>query len=163
MILIVIGVAGSGKTTLGRILAARLGYEFHDADDLHPASNRAKMHRGTPLSDADRWPWLHAVRALIEQCLAEGRSAVVACSALKQAYRDLLTIDRVRIRYVYLKGPRELLARRLSQRAGHFFDPHLLQSQLDTMEEPANAIVADIAATPEAIADAVIERLGPAA
>ena len=163
MIVIVIGVAGSGKTTVGRILAARLGYEFHDADDLHSARNREKMHRGIPLDDADRWPWLHAVRELLEQCLAGGRSAIVACSALKQAYRDLLTIDPARIRFVYLKGPKELLARRLSQRAGHFFDPHLLQSQLDTMEEPANAIVADIAATPEAIADAVIERLGSGA
>jgi gluconokinase len=160
MIVIVIGVAGSGKTTVGRILAARLGYEFHDADDLHPASNREKMHRGTPLSNADRWPWLNAVRELLEQCLAEGRSAVVACSALKQAYRDWLTIDPARIRFVYLKGPRELLARRLSQRAGHFFDPRLLQSQLDTLEEPVNAIVANIAATPEAIADAVIGQLG---
>ncbi len=163
MILIVIGVAGSGKTTVGRILAARLGYEFHDADDLHPARNREKMQRGTPLSDADRWPWLHAVRALIQQCLAEGRSAIVACSALKQAYRDLLNIDSVRIRFVYLKGPRELLARRLARRAGHFFDPNLLQSQLDTLEEPAHAIVADINATPAAIANAVIEQLGSGA
>jgi gluconokinase len=160
MIVVVVGVAGSGKTTVGRILASRLGYEFHDADDLHPASNRDKMHRGIPLSDADRWPWLHAVRDLIAHCLAEERSAVVACSALKQAYRDLLAIDPVRVQFVFLKGSQELLAQRLAQRSGHFFDLHLLQSQLDTLEEPANAIVVDIAETPEAIAEAVITQVG---
>jgi len=160
MIVVIIGVAGSGKTTVGHLLAARLGYEFHDADDLHPVSNREKMHRGIPLTDRDRWPWLHAIRELMERCLAEGRSAIVACSALKQSYRDLLTVDPVRVRFVYLKGARELLALRLSQRGGHFFDPQLLQSQLDTLEEPANAIIANIAETPEAIAEAVIRELG---
>ena len=160
MVIILIGVAGSGKTTVGRILAARLGCEFHDADDLHPPHNRDKMRRGIPLGDADRSPWLHAVRALVQQCLARNRSAVIACSALKQAYRDLLIVDTAKIKVVYLRGSPALIAERLAQRAGHFFDQRLLQSQFDTLEEPADAIVADISETPGKIADTIIVRLG---
>ncbi len=160
MVIILIGVAGSGKTTVGRILAARLGCEFRDADDLHPPLNRDKMRRGIPLSDEDRWPWLHAVRALVQDCLARDRRAVIACSALKQAYRDLLIVDAAQVKLVYLRGSQALITQRLAQRAGHFFDPRLLQSQFDSLEEPADAIVVDIAKTPEKIADAVIARLG---
>jgi gluconokinase len=160
MVIILIGVAGSGKTTVGRILAARLGCEFHDADDLHPPLNRDKMRRGIPLSDEDRWPWLHAVRALVQECLTRDRRAVIACSALKQAYRNLLIVDAAQVKLVYLRGSQALITQRLAQRAGHFFDPRLLQSQFDSLEEPADAIVADIAKTPEKIVDAVIARLG---
>ncbi len=159
MVIILIGVARSGKTTVGHILAARLEYEFHDADDLHSPQNREKMRRGIALSDKDRAPWLHAVRELVQRCLAANRSAVVACSALKQAYRDLLIVDTVKVKLVYLKGSRELIARRLAQRAGHFFDQRLLQSQFDTLEEPADAIVVDISETPEQIADTIRARL----
>jgi gluconokinase len=161
MVIVLIGVAGSGKTTVGRIVAARLGYEFHDADDLHPAQNRDKMRRGIALGDDDRWPWLHAVRALIQQFLAQKRSAVIACSALKQVYRDLLLVDPAAIKLVYLKGSPALIAQRLARRAGHFFDRRLLQSQFNTLEEPANAIVVDIEEPPEKIADAIIAGLGP--
>jgi|SRR5690242_11669060 len=161
MVIILIGVAGSGKTTVGRIVAARLGYEFHDADDLHPAQNRDKMRRGVALDDDDRWPWLHAVRALVQQCLDQKRSAVIACSALKQVYRDLLLVDPTAIKLVYLKGSPALIAQRLARRAGHFFDRRLLQSQFDTLEEPANAIVVDIEEPPEKIADAIVAGLGP--
>ncbi|HEY2523537.1 MAG TPA: gluconokinase [Candidatus Binataceae bacterium] len=161
MVIILIGVAGSGKTTVGRILAARAGWEFHDADDLHPPQNREKMRRGIALTDADRLPWLHAVRDLIARCLAEKRSAVIACSALKQSYRDLLMVDAKDVKFVYLKGSPALIAERLARRAGHFFDRGLLQSQFDTLEEPANAIVVDIAAPPEKIAETICSRLAP--
>jgi len=161
MVIILIGVAGSGKTTIGRILAARHGCEFHDADDLHPPQNREKMSRGIALSDEDRLPWLHAVRDLVQRCLAENRCAVIACSALKQAYRDLLIVDAAQVKLVYLKGSPALIAERLAQRAGHFFDRRLLQSQFDTLEEPTDAIVVDISGTPDSIADAIRARLGP--
>jgi gluconokinase len=160
MVIILIGVAGSGKTTIGRILATRLGCEFHDADDLHPPQNREKMHRGIALTDEDRLPWLYAVRDLVQRCLAENRCAVVACSALKQSYRDLLIVDAAKVKLVYLKGSQALITDRLAHRAGHFFDQRLLQSQFDTLEEPADAIVVDISETPEKIADAIRARLG---
>jgi gluconokinase len=160
MVIILIGVAGSGKTTVGRILAARLGCEFHDADDLHPPQNREKMHRGIALTDEDRLSWLHAVRDLVQRCLSERRCAVIACSALKQSYRDLLIVDPAKVKLVYLKGSEALIRQRLAHRAGHFFDQRLLQSQFDTLEEPADAIVVDISDAPEKIADAIRARLG---
>ena len=160
MVIILIGVAGSGKTTVGRMLAARAGWEFHDADDLHPPQNREKMRRGIALTDADRLPWLRAVRDLIRRCLAEKRPAVIACSALKQSYRDLLMVDAQGVKFAYLKGSPALIAERLARRAGHFFDRRLLQSQFDTLEEPADAIVVDIAAPPGEIADTIRSRLG---
>jgi gluconokinase len=160
MVIILIGVAGSGKTTVGRILAARLGCEVHDADDLHPPQNREKMRRGIALTDEDRLPWLYAVRDLVQRCLAENRCAVVACSALKQSYRDLLIVDAAKVKLVYLKGSKDLIAQRLAHRAGHFFDPRLLQSQFDTLEDPADAIVVDISESPEKIADTIRARLG---
>jgi gluconokinase len=160
MVIILIGVAGSGKTTVGRILAARLRCEFHDSDDLHPPQNREKMSRSIALSDEDRWPWLHAVRDLVQRCLVHNRCAVIACSALKQSYRDLLVIDPAKVKVVYLKGSQVLIAQRLARRAGHFFDQRLLQSQFDALEEPKDAIVVDISDTPEKIAGAICARLG---
>src|SRR5271156_2687803 len=159
MVIILIGVAGSGKTTVGRILAVRLGCEFYDADDLHPPQNREKMSRGIALSDEDRLPWLHAVRDLVLRCLIESRDAVIACSALKQTYRDLLVVDSAKVRLVYLKGSQAQIAERLAQRAGHFFDQRLLQSQFDTLEEPTDATVVDISESPESIVDAIRARL----
>jgi gluconokinase len=160
MVIILIGVAGSGKTTVGRILAARLRCEFHDSDDLHPPQNREKMSRSIALSDEDRWPWLHAVRDLVQQRLLQNRCEVIACSALKQSYRDLLVVDPAKVKVVYLKGSQMLIAQRLARRAGHFFDQRLLQSQFDALEEPKDAIVVDISDTPEKIADAICARLG---
>jgi gluconokinase len=118
------------------------------------------VSRGIALTDEDRSPWLHAIRDLVERCLAENRSAVIACSALKQKYRDLLVVDEAKVKIVYLKGSQALITQRLVRRAGHFFDPHLLKSQFETLEEPADAIVVDIAETPEKIADTIRARLG---
>ena len=159
MVIILIGVAGSGKTTVGRMLARRAGWEFYDADDLHPPQNREKMSRGIALTDDDRLPWLHAVRDLETRCLTEKRAAAIACSALKQYYRDLLMENPSRVKFVYLKGSPALIEQRLARRAGHFFDQRLLQSQFDTLEDPANAIVVDIAPPPEKIAETIRSRL----
>lgn len=152
MILILMGVSGSGKTTVGRILAHDLGWPFYDADDLHPQANIDKMHRGEPLTDADRAPWLDALHDLIAPLDGDGRSAVLACSALKRIYRDRLAAHVAGARFVYLRGDASLLRLRLARRSGHFMPIDLLQSQLDTLEEPEWALVVDIDAAPEEIA-----------
>jgi gluconokinase len=159
MLIILMGVAGSGKSTVGRMLARALGGDFHDADDLHPPANRDKMRRGIPLTDDDRRPWLVSVRALIDRCENAGGNAVVACSALKEAYRAKLLAGAKDVCLVYLKGSPELIMQRLAARHGHFFDPALLRSQFDALEEPHDAIVIDIAGTPAQIVDAIILAL----
>jgi gluconokinase len=159
MVVILMGVAGSGKTTVGEVLAQRLGWRFYDGDDFHSARNRDKMRRGEPLTEEDREPWLEALHDLISRCEQARENAVLACSALKQAYRERLTADSREVRMVYLKGPRDLIARRLAARHGHFFDPALLQSQFDALEEPSDALAVDIAGTPQHIADAIVAGL----
>jgi gluconokinase len=159
MILIVMGVTGAGKTTIGRALATSLGWEFHDGDDLHSETNKLKMHRGIALDDTDRAPWLSAIRKLIESMLLERRNGVVACSALKQSYRNELVLDPNQVKVVFLKGSKELLAERLRKRIGHFMNPDLLQSQLDTLEEPRDAVVADVSTAPEAVVNEIRTRL----
>jgi gluconokinase len=149
---VVMGVAGSGKSTVGALLAARLGVPFADGDAFHPPANRAKMAAGTPLTDADRAPWLDAIAAWLD---AHGR-CVVACSALRRAYRDRLR--RPDVCFVYLHGSRELLASRIAARTAHFFPPKLLDSQLADLEPPApdeNAITVSIELPPEAIVEAI--------
>jgi gluconokinase len=136
VIVIVAGVSGSGKTTVGALLAGRLGWTFADADDFHPAANVEKMRAGIPLTDADRWPWLQAVAAWMDERIARGEDAVIACSALKRSYRDLLLTGRPGARMVFLAPDREVLARRLAARHGHFFPEHLLASQFDALEPP---------------------------
>ncbi len=162
MVVLVMGVAGSGKTTVGRALAAALGGAFYDGDDFHPPANVAKMATGTPLDDADRAPWLAALRARLEASLRAGETAVVACSALKACYRETLLggLPPEQARLVWLRGPRELLAERMRARRGHFMPPALLDSQLATLEEPAGAIVADIAPPPDEIVAGVLAALG---
>ncbi len=151
MVIIVMGVAGSGKTTVGQQLAAALGWSFRDADDFHPPENVAKMSAGLPLTDRDRAPWLAAIRAHIDACLARGAGAVVTCSALKAAYRTALVADPARVKLVHLTGDFALLAARIGGRQGHFMKPAMLQSQLATLEPPADALVIDIAPPPEEI------------
>jgi gluconokinase len=137
MILVVGGVSGSGKTTVGALVAGRLGWRFADADDFHPDANVAKMRAGIPLTDADRLPWLRAVAAWMDDRITDGESAVVACSMLKRSYRDLLRDDhRDSVLMVFLDVPREELERRLTSRHGHFFPERLLASQLSTSERP---------------------------
>src|SRR5205823_2967011 len=150
MIVIVMGVTGSGKTTVGVLLAKRLGWDFLDADDFHSAANKAKMHQGIPLTDVDRMPWLAAMHAKLLQLDSEKRSAVLGCSALKQSYRDVL-MEGVRAKLVYLKGSYDFIANRLRSRKGHFAD----------LEEPTNAIVADIASSADKIVDEVLRHLNP--
>jgi gluconokinase len=135
-VLIVMGVSGSGKSTIGALLARRLHWEFEDADWLHPASNVDKMHNGIPLTDEDRWPWLRAVAAWIDKMRVSGGHAVVACSALKRRYRDILIGDRTDVRLVYLKGDETLIARRIATRHEHFMPRTLLHSQFEALEEP---------------------------
>ena len=159
MVIVVMGVAGSGKSTVGQLLARTLGWRFHDADDLHPPRNREKMQAGIALTDDDRGPWLEAVRSLIEQCIAGGVSAVIACSALKQWYRDLLVVDPAKVKIVYLAGERKLIEERLARRRGHFFNRQLLESQFDSLEEPRDAIVEDISRSPETIVESIRAKL----
>jgi gluconokinase len=146
-VVVIMGVAGSGKTTVGSALAAALGWRFVDADDHHTPESIAKMARGEPLDDADRWPWLDRLRALIDDALATGRRLVLACSALKASYRARLAGGDAgrRVRFVYLAGPLELFRERLAQRAGHFMKPAMLDSQFATLEVPGEAVAVDAA------------------
>ncbi len=136
MIVIVAGVSGSGKTTVGALLAGRLGWRFADADDFHPAANVEKMRAGIPLTDEDRWPWLRAIAGWIDERIARGEPAVVTCSALRRSYRDLLLGGRPGVRMVFLAVDRQVLARRLAARHDHFFPGQLLGSQFDALEPP---------------------------
>jgi gluconokinase len=160
MVIIVMGVAGAGKTTIGRALAASLGWEFHDGDDLHSDASKRKMHDGVALDDSDRAPWLKALRELIQSMLSAGRNGIVACSALKQSYRDELMVDPKSVKIVYLKGSKQVIAERLRNRGAHFMNPDLLQTQLDTLEEPRDAVVVDISAAPQAIVGDIRAQLG---
>jgi gluconokinase len=146
MKIIVMGVAGAGKSTVGIMLARELGWDFFDADDFHSDANREKMARGAALTDEDRAEWL----ATLQTVLRENARCVLACSGLKEAYRRILAVDE-QIRFVYLRGSYELIRARLEKRAGHYMPVQLLKSQFDTLEEPADALVIDIALTPEEI------------
>ncbi|MEI6240902.1 MAG: gluconokinase [Planctomycetia bacterium] len=153
-VVVLMGVCGSGKTAVGRLLAARLGCDFLDGDDFHPPANVEKMRSGTPLADADRWPWLDRLAAEIGTRVADGRGAVVACSALARRYRDRLGVARPGVTLVQLDGDRDLLARRLAARQGHFMPATLLDSQLAALERPMadeHALVVNVAEAPDAI------------
>lgn len=158
MILIVMGVVGSGKTTIGRLLADQLGWEFADADDFHPRSNVEKIRKGLGLNDHDRQPWLHALHEAIARWIGERKNVVLACSALKRGYRRELEVGP-EVRFVYLKGSAELIAERLRLRKGHYADAQILASQFADLEEPEGAVAVDIAATPPQIVDEIRKRL----
>jgi gluconokinase len=160
--LIVMGVSGSGKTTIGEKLAARLDWPYEDADQFHPASNVAKMSAGHPLTDEDRWPWLKAIAAEIDRVCDAGGRVVIGCSALKRAYRDILLHDRNDTRLVYLNGTQALIADRLGQRKGHFMPPGLLTSQFSTLEPPTSdehPVTVSIDAAVETIVDDILRQL----
>jgi len=161
MIYILMGVSGSGKSTVGQMLADRLHCGFHDADSFHSDANKAKMHAGVPLTDEDRWPWLDAMRAAIDAARAEGRTHVFTCSALRQVYRDRLLPPEGGVTFVFMKGDASTIGGRLSARTDHFFNPALLQSQFETLEEPCDALVVDIRRTPEALVDDILEKCPP--
>ncbi|AIO41798.1 gluconokinase [Burkholderia sp. AU19243] len=162
MILIAMGVSGAGKSRIGEMLAERLSCSYTDGDAFHSAANKEKMHHGIPLTDDDRWPWLRAIRAAIEEKQRAGETAVFTCSSLKRSYRDVLRGTDTDVRFVYLKGSFDVLRERLKTRTGHFFDPSLLKSQLDTLEEPGpdEAIEVSIELTPEQIVDEVMVKIG---
>jgi gluconokinase len=162
-IIVVMGVSGSGKSTIAAMLAIRLGWLYEDSDWFHPPANVEKMHAGEPLTDEDRWPWLRAIAAWIDRTRCADKRAVIACSALKRAYRDILVGDRRDVRLVYLKGDRSLIARRMALRHGHFMPPSLLDSQFATLQEPGadeDPIVVSIEPRPHTITDTVIGKLG---
>lgn len=159
LVLIVMGPTGCGKTTVGRLLADRLGWPFIDADDFHPPANVAKMRQGIALNDEDRRPWLEMLRAEIDQWLADGQSGIMACSALRKAYREMMGVDQQVVRTVYLHGSFELLHMRIMARRNHYMNPHLLRSQLDTLEPPAGGSMVDINSPPEAIVAQIVNQL----
>jgi gluconokinase len=159
MIIVVMGVAGSGKTTIGRKLAAALGVGFSDADELHSPASVEKMRSGVALTDADREPWLRAVKTAIDERKRAAEDHVFACSALKTRYREVIGAGDPRVKFVFLKGAPDLIARRLSRRAGHFFDPALLASQFEALEEPRDALTVDVAEEPEALVGRIVAAL----
>lgn len=159
MVVILMGVSGCGKTTVGKQLAGRLGWPFVDGDDYHPAANRAKLSQGIPLTDEDRKDWLLALGDLIRGYLLRDQPVVLACSALKQVYRDQLNVDPERIYFIYLKGSMDLILRRLRRRTGHFMKADLLASQFATLEEPEGVLVVDIRLRPARIVDLILAAL----
>ncbi|HEV8096326.1 MAG TPA: gluconokinase [Burkholderiales bacterium] len=159
MIVVVMGVSGSGKTTIGTALADRLGWAFVEGDDWHPPQNVAKMSAGTPLTDEDRWPWLDRLNAELRARDARGESVVVTCSALKQSYRDRLTRGLARWELVFLHGSFELLSQRIAERKHRFMPAALLQSQFDALEPPAKAIAVDVAQPQEQSVERIVAAL----
>jgi len=160
MIIVIIGPMGCGKSTVGVMLADRLNWTFADADDFHPPENVGKMRQGIPLDDDDRFGWLTSLRAHMEEQMQRGHNLILACSALKQSYRKMLGIDQKRIISVYLKGSAELLRQRIAGRSHQYMNESLLQSQLQTMEEPRGGLIVSIDQTPEKICSEIINELG---
>jgi gluconokinase len=156
-ILLIMGVAGSGKTTIGRRVAAVLGWPYFEADDFHPPENKIKMARGMPLDDSDRAPWLASIRAQMDACRAEGRSAVFTCSALKAKYRAVL--DGADVVLVHLAGDIDTILARVSQREGHYMKAEMVRSQFEALEAPTHALTLDARLTPERIVAAIVDHL----
>ena len=162
MIVVLMGVTATGKTTIAKELVRRTGWEFAEGDDYHSEANREKMHAGIPLNDADREPWLRALHAVLAQWFNAGRSGAMTCSALKESYRAILRGDLPEgaVQFVILEAPKAVLADRLAHRTHHFMNPALLDSQLATLEEPSDAIHLDVNRTPEEAVQDLLQRLG---
>ena len=163
MVVIISGVSGAGKTTIGQLLADELGWRFYEADDFHSLANIDKMRQGIPLTDKDRWPWLETLRELIKRCAAADGNAVLACSALKEAYRRRLRVN-ADAKLVFLRGDYELIANQLRQRHGHFMNPALLQSQFADLEEPKpteGAVVIQLGRSPGELVQEIKSKLQP--
>jgi gluconokinase len=161
VVVIIFGVSGAGKTTLGKLLVRKLGWSFYEADDFHSPANVDKMHAGIPLTDEDRWPWLESLRELIKRLDAK-EDAVLACSGLKQAYRRFLRVND-QVKFVYLRGDYPLIASQLRKRKGHFMNPELLKSQFADLEEPRAAegiLTVDLGRTPRDLVQEITTRLG---
>jgi len=161
VIVIVFGVSGAGKTTIGKLLAEELGWQFYEADDFHPRANIEKMRSGRPLTDEDRWPWLERLREQITRSLASREDAVLACSALKRAYREGLRVNED-VKFVFLRGDYALIERQLRRRRGHFMNPALLQSQFADLEEPRpdeDVITIDLGQSPQELVDEIEVKL----
>jgi gluconokinase len=161
VIIIIFGVSGAGKTTVGKLLARELGWRFIEADDFHPTANIEKMRSGRPLTDGDRWPWLERLQQQIEQLLSARENAVLACSALKRAYRDRLHVND-EVKFVFLRGNYALIEKELRSRHGHFMDANLLQSQFDDLEEPQpdeNVLTIELGGTPKEIVEEIEAKL----
>jgi gluconokinase len=161
VIVIVFGVSGAGKTTIGKLLADELGWQFYEADDFHPRSNIEKMRRGRPLTDENRWPWLKLLREQITRSLAAKENAVLACSALKHAYRERLRVSGD-VKFVFLRGDYALIERQLRRRRGHFMNPALLQSQFADLEEPQpdeDVLTIDLGRSPQELVDEIKAKL----
>jgi gluconokinase len=161
VIVIVFGVSGAGKTTIGKLLAKRLGWRFLEADDFHPRANIEKMHNGLPLADEDRWPWLKLLRQEIERSLAANKNAVLACSALKRKYRERLRVSD-NVKFVLLRGDYALVEKQLQSRRGHFMNSGLLRSQFADLEEPKpdeDVLTIELGRTPEELVEEIKARL----
>ena len=161
MVVIIFGVSGAGKTTVGKLLAQQLGWHFHEADDFHSRANIEKMHRGVPLTDEDRWPWLDSLRDLIKRCVEARQNAVLACSALKRAYREHLRVSE-EVKFVFLRGDCALIANQLRQRRNHFMNPALLRSQFADLEEPEldeHVLTIELGRTPKELVEEIKTKL----
>lgn len=159
MVIVLTGPMGCGKTTIGRLLSGRLGWRFEDADDFHPQENVDKMKSGVPLDDNDRLPWLRVLHDMINDSVSNGENMILACSALKRSYRQLLGVDQQSVMSIYLKGSPELLEKRVALRTHQYMNKDLLTSQLNTLEEPRDGLVISIAGTPEQVVDEIVDRI----
>ena len=160
MVIVLMGVSGSGKTTIGKVLAEQLDWTFVEADDFHPIANVEKMRKGIPLNDEDRKPWLSALRKRMDEALDWGENIVLACSALKHAYQEYLEQhDPAQVHFVYLHGSEDLIRQRVAARTGHFMNPNLLHSQFETLEPPEDAIRVEVTSTPEVIVEEIRQKL----
>ncbi len=159
MIVVLMGVSGCGKTTVGRLLARRLDWLFYEGDEFHPAANIDKMSKGIALTDADRLPWLAEIRKIIDECFERGLDAVIACSALRKKYRRMLSDNVAELQFVYLQGDYSTIQERMIAREDHYMKPGMLESQFESLEEPDNAIVADISHSPHIIASQIEKEI----